>query len=175
MWKISTGHVVQIYIARFRSSLSNFMKQRPSSKALKVGSLHLIQPKVQSSRSRNSVTGTPPRVGEMRFTTSYRGYFRVILILSSRSCTYFTEDAQWTWQSNYEVGSQWFDSRTNQCASRHSPCRLRDSYIFLLNVYDEVSLARVQSRQSVSLTIELHILPGLRFSTVLLQPLSVPL
>jgi len=108
------------YIARFRSSLSNFMKQRPSSKAQKVGSLHLIQPKVQSSRSRNSVTGTPSRVGEIRFTSSYRIYFRFILILSSRSCTYFTEDAQCTWHSNYEVGSQWFDSRTNQCASRHS-------------------------------------------------------
>ena len=93
------------YIARFRSSLTHFMKQRPSSNAQKVGSLHLIQPKVQSSRSRNSVTGTPSRVGEMRFISSYRIYLRLILILSSHSCTYFTEGAQCTWQSNYEVGS----------------------------------------------------------------------
>jgi len=55
------------------------------------------------------------------------------------------------------------------------PCRLWDSYIFLLNVYVEVSLAREQSRQSVSLTIELHILPRLGVCTVLLQPLSVSL
>jgi len=55
------------------------------------------------------------------------------------------------------------------------PCRLWDSYNFLLNVHVEVFLAREQSRQSVSLTIELYILPRLRVFIVQYHPLSISL
>jgi hypothetical protein len=68
-----------------------------------------------------------------------------------------------------------FPNESERFSPLSRPFQLWDLHSFLLNLYVEVFLARELSRQSVSLTIELHLLPRLGVCTLLHQPLSLPL